>query len=172
VSAIPSEVHLGIGLVLTAPLLYAAASKLLNPAPFTKALPLFSIPFLTPGRLSARTVGAAELAAGVTAVALPVPITSASACALYAVFGVVLMRARRMGASGDCGCFGALPAGINGQAIARNVVLAAGSLGLTYLRSAGLVGAYDLGSAMVLVIVLILASATTDTLLEIRQGAG
>lgn len=163
--------HLAVAILLSAPLLYAAVSKLLDPSRFVAAIPRFGLGFLSPSAHSARLVGLLELAGGAAPVILPVPTACIVAGLVYGVFSVLLLRARLLGASGDCGCFGAIAGGIDGGAVVRNGILALGSFVVAYARNNDLLASYDLSSAALTLVAVTLASATTDTLLEVRRGA-
>jgi hypothetical protein len=164
-----AALHFAIGLIVGAPLLYAAASKLLDPSRFAKAIPRFGLGFLAPEPTRARLVGVLELACGAGLLAVPLPVTGVTTGLLYLGFAALLFRARLRGTTGECGCFGALASRIDAASIVRNLVLALGSFSVAYLRESGQLVPYEPGLAAALVAVFTVGAATTDTILEIRQ---
>lgn len=170
-SGLPAAAHLGLGLALAAPLVYAAGSKLLDPSRFVQALPRYGLAFVSERPITARLLGLVELGAGAALLAVPFAASAVTAGLLYVAFALLLVRARRAGASGDCGCFGVLGGRIDGQAILRNIVLCLACFGLAYARSQGQFVVYDVRDAVAVVVVLTLACVAADTILEIRQRA-
>ena len=56
-----SSMHLAIGLIVGAPLVYAGVSKVLDPGGFAEALPRFGLWWRDPDTRLARAVGLAEI---------------------------------------------------------------------------------------------------------------
>ena len=161
--------HLAVAVLIAAPLLYAAASKFLDPSRFASALPRFGLSFLHPGSTSARLVGAVELGVGAALVTLAVALTGIAAGVLYLGFAFLLLRARLRGASGDCGCFGTFSSNIDYASSGRNLILSVGAFGVAYLRSQGWFALYEPGLAATLVVAVTLGAAAADTILTIRN---
>ena len=160
--------HLVLALGIALPLMYAGATKLVEPAHFVRALPRYNLGILAPQTSSAVLVATFELAIAGSLMILPSPFTAISGAAFYMVFAGVLLRARLAGARGDCGCFGALAGEINATAIARNVVWALLALALAFARGMTLLPAYDLKSAVAVFTSAIVLGAAADTLLRLR----
>jgi hypothetical protein len=162
-------IHCGLALLLALPLLYAAASKLLDPYRFVTAIPQFGFTALAARASTARIVGVLEGLVGGALVATPVAGSAIVAGVLYLTFSGVLQRARLNGAVGECGCFGALSGRIDAISIGRNLALALTCFGLAYVRGVGILGTYASGLAAVLVVTVVVASAAADTVLELRR---
>lgn len=162
-------VHLAIAACIAGPLLYAATSKLIDPSRFAAAIPRFGLGLRKPSPRAGRLVGLIELAAGTAIVVVPLSLSAVVVVLLYAVFVCVLARALAIGSHGDCGCFGALPGGIDLRAVARNAALLVMSFALVYVRLNELLPAYDQRTAALVVVAITLGSAATDTILEVRQ---
>lgn len=128
----------------------AALGKVLAWSEWTRSLSRYRVGWLNQSAVAISL----PLAEGAIAVGLLVslePIAALSAAALFAGFVGVLILARRRGASGDCGCFGALfPAEIGLGAIARAAGLCAAALVLSALPS---VGAGTLARAVVVAVI-------------------
>lgn len=168
-SGLPQVIHAVAALTVAAPLTYAGISKLMSPSAFLAALPRLRLDALNRSE-TATAVGLAELA---TAAALLLVIrweSAAAAGATYVAFAVIVDRARRLGASGDCGCFGSVQSRIGAPAVVRNGVLALGAAALALGRALGLFPAYDVSSALVLGVLILLASAGLDTFLFVRRA--
>lgn len=159
--------HLGLTMAAAAPLLYASVSKLLAPERFALALPAFRVAL--PARpLSATAIGVAELGVAATALLIPQWPSAALLMTAYLGFAFLLARARRNGAVGDCGCFGALPTRIDGLAITRNVGLGFAAAAITAGRAIDMLGAYSAAFAVASSVALVLLSVAADTALTIR----
>jgi hypothetical protein len=166
----PTAVHVTAALIASGPLLYAALSKLLAPDRFSLALPTFGLGL--PQRPSTSVaIGLAELGIGIANVLVPSWQSAACLSLFYLAFGVVIERARRRGASGDCGCFGALPARIDRVAVVRNLGFALAAATLAVGRAVGVLVSYEPASAAAATVGLVLASAALDTYLSIRVSA-
>ena len=161
-------VHLLAVVVVAAPLIYAAVSKLMAPSAFLIGLPQFRLNLPTVPAM-ATTVGLFELAIG-EALILVAAWESAVLCALaYFGFGLVVERARRLGASGDCGCFGTLASRIDGLAALRNVGLGLAALLIAFTRGSGVLPSYDESGALLVAVTTLLTAAALDTLVSVRR---
>lgn len=160
--------HLVAVVFVAAPLVYAAISKLMAPSAFLMALPQFHSDL--PARpATARAVGLFELAAA-GALILMVRWESAVVCTVaYVAFGLVVERARRLGASGDCGCFGSLESRIDGLAVVRNIALGLAALLIAFGRGMGLLPNYDASTALPVALSTLLAAAALDTFVSVRR---
>src|SRR5712691_2564863 len=89
-------------------LVVSGAVKLARPDPASRALTLAGVP----GRsLSARGLGAAEVAIGAVCLAAPSPASAAAMAALYVAFALFLVRLMTVGTPvSSCGCLGAAAA--------------------------------------------------------------
>jgi hypothetical protein len=88
--------------------------------------------------------------------------------AIYLFFAVLTGRARLRGSSGDCGCFGALPASIDNVAVIRSAVFAALCACLAYARLNAWLPTYEVGAAAILFVLVTLGGAALQIVLEIR----
>lgn len=167
-----SILHLAVGLVVAAPLIYASATKLLDPSRFASAIPRFDLRWLPASEPAARTVGFVEFMAGSAVILWDVSATAVLAAALYFALGLALFRARLRGQSGDCGCFGAIAGGIDERAVLRNALVAAGALSLGFAPAAGLLPPYGWYTALLVVGLLALAAAALDTFLDFERLRG
>lgn len=159
--------HLLAVVLVAAPLVYAAMGKLSAPSEFLMALPRLHVN-LPPRPASAATVGVVELAIG-AALLLVVRWESAVVCGVaYLALGAVVARARRLGASGDCGCFGALPSKIDGPSVLRNIGLGMATLVIGLGRGLGMLSGYDTSIALAASVSMVLGAAAVDTLLFVR----
>lgn len=151
------------------PLLYAGVSKLLGSESATEGLRRLQLRI--PARKSSVVIlGVVECTVGTVTITLSDEWIPAAACVvLYLLFAAVLERARRAGAEGDCGCFGALSAKIDAAAVVRNVLFAAIAIALLGARisSAGL--GYDQWLGVAASVLVALASGVIDTLVTIRR---
>lgn len=157
-----------VGLAIAAPLLYAGATKLLDPARFSEAVPRLGFAFLSEIRGAAPVIGAMELLIGAAMVVAPVPATALVAGLLYLFFAAALLRARLRGSNGDCGCFGALGGTIAVASVARNGAFVVAAVGLAYLRDQGRLTMYEPAAASALVVIFTLAAAAADTVMATR----
>jgi hypothetical protein len=156
-----------LGAVIAAPVVYASVTKFMDVTRFRAALALYRLPFPA-SRGVVLAVATAELALGVTVLVGPGPSSAAVAALGYALLAGVLERARRLGATGECGCFGALPASIDLGGVLRNAVFAALSAAIAAARWHGLLPMYDPMWGVWCVIAIALVAATCDTALAVR----
>ncbi|MGH2377808.1 MAG: MauE/DoxX family redox-associated membrane protein [Candidatus Limnocylindria bacterium] len=162
--------HLMIAALIAVPLVYAAAAKVMSPRSFSDALPRLRLP-LPSATGTAFIVAIAELTlAGLILVIARWESAVAGALAFIA-FAWLLERAMRAGATGDCGCFGALPGKIGRAAVIRNIVLAIGALALAGARSLAVLPVYPTHLGIPLLVGLFIGAAVLDTLVEVRQSA-
>ncbi len=162
--------HLVGGIVVGAPLVYAGASKILEPAGFAQALPKFGLWWRVPDAPTARAIGLGEVTLGAAVVLLPSAASAAVITCVYAVFAGLVARALSRGHQGDCGCFGAIRSDLGVPAVVRNAGFAAASAGLAALRADGLAPAYDLGTAGLVTAILVVGSTALDTYLVVRRS--
>ena len=163
--------HLVATCAVAGPLVYAAVAKLLSPAGFSVALPQYRLSL--PSRpATAQAVGLLELVVAGALIAV-VRWESAALCAgAYLGFAFVVERARRLGASGDCGCFGSLASRIDRGAVLRNVGLgiAAGLISLG--RALSQLPEYGASAGLVAAVMLLLGTAVLDTVVTVRRTLG
>ncbi|MGE5099670.1 MAG: MauE/DoxX family redox-associated membrane protein [Deltaproteobacteria bacterium] len=119
----------------------------------------------------ARIIGMIELSLGVIAVVWQSWAAAPYGGTAYMIFATVLERARRSGATGDCRCFGALRARVDGAAVMRNTALAVGALVLVCARGSEFFPNYPVATASLAVVVESLAGATLDTFLVVRRSS-
>jgi methylamine utilization protein MauE len=94
---------------------------------------------------------------------------SAAACtATYLAFGLIMRRARRLGADGDCGCFGSLPSRIDDFAVLRNIGLGLAALAIAFGRGLSLLPNYEVSTAIAAAVLLLVGGAALDTLVFVR----
>jgi hypothetical protein len=160
--------HGTLVMIVAAPLFYAAVTKFLTPDLFVGSLAQLRLQL--PNRPStARAVGTIEFTLA-SAILLSTGWASALAVScMYVVFAAVLMRARRLGAGGDCGCFGALPTEINTQAILRNLVLAGAAGAIALARWNNALPNYSSGTALVVGVSLCVGALALDTYVTVSQ---
>ena len=165
------ELHLVCAVVVSAPLLYAGLAKMLDPTHFALALPRFGLSDLPPTERTSWTVGMGEVAAAACVLARADWIGVVPATAGYVAFALLMLRAVRSGAAGECGCLGALPGRIDAWAIARNALFVVATAILGIARQQGLLAEYDTRSWILTIIFLTLMLAALEIALEIRRAA-
>lgn len=163
-----THAHFFLSLIVAAPLVYAGVAKLMDPSHFVSGLPLLRLEVPAVQR-SGRLVGLIELAIGAGVLLIPSWEAATLSALTYSAFALVLGRALRGGAQGDCGCFGALPNRIDTVSVARNLMLAAGALFLAAGRLVDVFGTYEMSNAVAAAVSLLLVSAALDTLLSVRR---
>lgn len=115
--------------MLAAPFFVAAGllvasglGKLVRPAPARTALRSAGLP---DAGWAVVVLGLAEIAAGVTALWRPGPVTGAAVGVLYAAFAAFLVRLLRRGTASTCGCVGAADAPPSALHVALDLVAVA-----------------------------------------------
>jgi hypothetical protein len=162
--------HLLLACASGAPLVFAAIAKLTAPTTFLVALPRLHLGLPSTAR-TVNAVGAVEIVGG-AALLVAERWESAAACGVaYGGFAILIERARRSGAAGDCGCFGALPSRIDARAVWRNLGLGALALALAIGRATGALPNYGLGTALLVGVGMLLSTAALDTVLVVRRAA-
>lgn len=153
---IVSSLSPATGPLLLAALLLSAAglAKLRRPAPTGLALARLGLPGSDP---VVRTLGAIEVLAATTAVALGGRAAGAVAL-LYLGFAIVttaqVRQARRTGEPADCGCFGDAGAPVDATHVALNLLLGAGALWAALASTAGVSDWADAPGSTALVVAL------------------
>jgi hypothetical protein len=163
-------VHLAVAAAVGAPLIYAGTSKMLDGSRFIGTIPKFRLAVLPPTGASVLAVAATELAAGAWIILSPVAASALLAALVYVALTALMARARLMGASGDCGCFGALGGQIDTGALLRNLGFALAALALAYARANALAVDYELRAGLIGLVILALGSASVETVLDVRQA--
>jgi hypothetical protein len=162
-TAIP---HLAASLLTVIPLVYAAVAKALGPTESSDGLRRLGVNVPPP------VIAAAESLIASTLVLINRWETALLLAATYAIFTLVLERARRRGVAGDCGCFGRLGGRINTLAVLRNAALVVGALALAAARRSGSAEDYELLSGVVSLAMLAVASGVIDTFLVVTRTVG
>ena len=91
--------------IASALLVVSGAAKLARPDPASRALTSAGLPGR---RVTARALGAVEVALGATCLAAPGPASAAAMAALYGAFALFLVRLMTVGTPvSSCGCVGA-----------------------------------------------------------------
>lgn len=155
-------------MLLATPLIYAAVAKIMAPAAFAAALPRLRIP-LPQSRRGSWAVATLELTLAGTLLVMVRWESTATVALAYAAFAVIVERARRSGASGDCGCLGSLPSHIDAAAVIRNTGLALVATLFAVARWSGFFPAYDSSTALIGALSIFLAAAVLDTFLAVRR---
>lgn len=161
--------HLIGASALSAPLLYAGTSKLLDPSRFMATVETFGVGLLRPTPASALAVATVELFAGGSLIVSDHPAAAAVGGAAYTTFTALMARAWRNGSAGDCGCFGALGGQINGLAVLRNAAFACGAFGLAYARATHLAAGYDAAPALIVCLAVALGGAALESIVVARR---
>lgn len=164
-----TAVHLILALLIAAPLVFAGITKLLGPTRFAAAIPSFGLGFVPASPSAARLVGLVEFTQGAVLFLVPSHTTALTTTLLYLLLGWLMWRAVRRGASGDCGCFGAIPGRIDRWSVVRNVILAVAAAGLVSGRYGQHLERYELAVAAPLLIAITVGFALTDTVIEVRR---
>lgn len=155
-----------LALAVGAPLAYSGVSKLLNPWPFVRALPAFGLPIPSTTSM-ARVVGWSELLLGAGVIATRHWLPALAALIAYAALTMLVGRATARGASGDCGCFGAIATKIDRAATLRNAAFSLTAGGLLASRLLDLPASYPQETALLLAGLLPIAAAAIDTGLQL-----
>ena len=159
--------HLALTSLVVAPLLYAGVSKVMDPTRFRLALTQYRVRL--PGRGAVvHLIACVELTLGGIVLVIPVAGSAVVAALGYLLLAGVLERARRLGAKGDCGCFGSLPASIDRVGVARNVGFAIVAAIIASARWLRLLPPYEPVVGVWCAIGIALAAATCDTALAVR----
>lgn len=163
--------HLVFAAMTSGPLLYAGISKLLDPQPFMTAVPSYQLPFLHGNAATTRAVGICELGLGCASLLVQAPVTAVALMLVYAGLTIIVLRAWRRGARGDCGCFGALSSDFSMWGVSRNVALLLASLVLFAVRLTETLPGYELGTAAATGVGLTFAAAAAETLAQVRRNS-
>ena len=159
--------HIGPGLIVASPLIYAGVTKLLEPSRFVSAMPRYFLPvFITRDRRAARAVGLFELGVAASTLVVAAATTAALLALTYLVLTIAVARAWGRGSRGDCGCFGSAGGEIGIAAVVRNAMLSAGCTALALARAAGFAGNYDTASAGAALALVVLVAGAIDVLLQ------
>lgn len=130
------DVVTGVFQILAVVVVVGGAAKLVTPAAFATTLRTLGLPG---GTVAARLAGLVEVALGTAALVLGGTATAAALAALYVVFTLVVVQARRRGAE-SCGCFGQVAAP---PSVVHVVVNAASALLAAAAAAVGVAGLAD-----------------------------
>jgi hypothetical protein len=161
--------HIILSSLIGAPLLYAGVSKVMEGSRFRAALAQYRLPVPASTGVVAAIAGV-ELTLGAVGLLAPVAATAIVTALGYLLLASALERARRLGAIGECGCFGALAASIDRAGVLRNLAFAVLAMAVAVARGTGLLPAYDVLLGVWSVIAIALAAAACDTALAVRAS--